>query len=354
MKYLKSIFSPMPSFFDVCVGGILAIYLIPGNDNRSLFIVFYSMFLLILTLGMKPKREYKSVPLMLLALWSFLGMFIHSFAIYPKSITYSYRIFCNTMEGFLYLFFGIVFIQRVVSYSTNPRFIYFFIPFSIVGLIPGLQYVGSSTVLVALGISISIYLLLSRQWLKFGVTLGAGLVIIISKWSWLIFKFKSRPFSFYQLGMNMFYNPMRRDGTDIIDPGIELSPLFEKWLSTYASWVIPHKAWLASVFGSGFPQYMVTDYKWVVYKGYKFGWAHKHSDYMNIANCLGPIILLPVVWFIVQSLKTIGVRPALILFMMIMFTMMAQLTMFDPGKAGVCLMIIALTITDGVRSKKGE
>src|SRR3990167_10148780 len=124
-KYFKSLFSPHPSLFDLCVVGFIFIPWVKGDHNKSLFLVFYTIFLLALSFMMKPKREYRSLPLSLLALWSMLGLFIHSFALYPRSLTYQYKIYYLMVEGFLYILFGVIFIRTVIKYSTNLKFILF-------------------------------------------------------------------------------------------------------------------------------------------------------------------------------------------------------------------------------------
>ncbi len=349
---MKKLLNPIPSFFDLAVAGFLGIFLIQGNANRSLFFVFYTMFLLMLSFGMKAKREYNSKPLMLLALWSFLGLFIHSFVLSPRQVTYSWKVVYLTAEGFIYILFGIIFILTVVRYSTNPKFVYFFIPAGMIVLIPGMQRVGSSTMIVALGLSTIIYLFIAKRLLWGMIASVLGILAVIFNWSWLCFKFRSRPVAIYQLFINMFHNPTRYEGAEMVDPGVQLSPWVEGFFKSHASWLLKFKAYFSTLFGSGFDQYLNQDYKWVTLGDFKYGWVHKHNDYLNLANCLGPIVLIFLAWFIVESLRTIGIRPVIILFMAVALTSMSQLTLYDPAKAAVCLTITALTLTDGLRNKE--
>ena len=346
---MRDLLTPLPTLFDLAVAGFLGIFLVSGNDVRALYLVFYTMFLLMLSFGMKPKREYRSIPLMLLSLWAFLGLFIHSFVLSPRQVTYSWKIFYLTTEGFLYVLFGVVFIRTVVRYSTNIKFIYFLIPVAMLKLVPGMQRLGSSTMLVALGIATIIYLILSKK-RTWGILASiTGILAVVHNWTWLCFKFRSRPVAIRQMFFDMFYNPLRYDGTEVVDPGVQLAPWLEKSLPT---WVLSFKGWLATIFGSGFPQYLNSDYKWVDVNGFKYGWVHKHNDYLNIANCLGPIALIFVIWFIVSTFKTIGIRPSLILFMAVVFTAMSQFTLYDPAKAAVALTITSISLTQGIQ--KGE
>jgi len=153
---------------------------------------------------------------------------------------------------------------------------------------------------------------------------------------------------------------MRRDGEIILDPGIEFSPFVEKFISNHA-WLNHIKPWLQTVFGSGFSGYLNNNYVWVDttfwnrvlgHKEYTFGWAYKQNDYLNFAVCLGPLALGLIIWFLVYSMRIIGMRPMLICFMSIAFICFAQLTMFDPGWAGLCLAIGASCIAEGKRRKE--
>jgi len=357
MRYLKTIFKPFPSFFDVLIGGFLLILSIPGNTNRAIFIVFYTIFLFIISLGMTPKRKYRSASLSLIALISLLGLFIHNFTLYHTSRTSLYPAAYIMEEGFIYILFSIVFLRTVIVYSTNIRFIYFLIPVALMGWIPGMIRTGNSTPIVAIGLSILIYLyLIKKTKIAILVTL-LGLNLIVYKWAWLCMKFRCRPYVWYQLLIDSFYNPIKTINGNIVDCGVNLSPFLERFLSNNFPIVLKLKPWLASIIGSGFPNILNNEYVWVNTtiwnpKGYTFGWVHMQNDYLHFAKCLGPIVLIPVIWWIVQSVKAIGIRPILILFMFVCLICCAKLTMFSPGTAGICLMITALCISDGI--KKGE
>lgn len=358
MRYLKTLYNPTPSFFDLCVGIFVFIPWIRGDFERSLFIVFYTAFLFSLTFGMKPKREYKSLSLALLAIWALVGMFVHSFTIYPNSITYSYKIFYLMIEGYLFILFGIIFLLTVIRYSTNIRFVYFMIPIGLIPWYSGWARLGNTTPIVALGISVVIYLLLSKRFKIAGTIMIIGFVGVIAKWSWLCMKFRSRPYAWYQLLVNMLYHPVRADGNFILDPGMSISPGFDKFLTGLFGSSYPDvRPWLSSLFGGGFGEYINNDYTWVgttawnaigKHKSYTFGWVHLQNDYFHIATVLGPITLLFIFLFVKDSLKIIGIRPILILFLTVLLTSFSDLTMFSPGTAGVTLMIVALTLTDSL------
>ncbi len=360
MRYLRTLINPRPSFFDICASLFAFMPWIKTDFARSQFIVFYTIFLMCLSFSMKANREYKSLPLTFLSIWTLLGLFIHSYAIYPRSLTYQYKLYYLMVEGFLYVFFGIMLIRTIVKYSTNLKFALFLIPIGLIPWYSGLAYFGKSTYIVAFGISVIIYLFLKKNYRAAILASTLSALFVIWKWSWLTMKFRCRPYIWYQLLVNSFYHPMRKDAVNILDPGIEFSPFIEKFIESH-QWIANIKPWLQSVFGSGFSQYLNSDYTWVDttiwnklghHKTYTFGWVHNQNDYLHFAQCLGPIGLGLLIWFIVQSCKTIGVRPILILFMTVLLVCFGQLTMFNPGMAGICLLIVAISITEGLKGRK--
>ncbi len=163
IKDLKTLFIPHPTFFDICVGLFILVPWIKGDSGRSIFIVFYSAFLVCLSMTMRPKRQYRSLPLSLLAIWSLINVFIHSYDLSPTSGSFLYKNYYLMIEGFLFILFGILFIRTVVRYSTNIKFMFFLIPVALWPWYKGLVHTGSATPLVALGISIVLYLFLRKR-----------------------------------------------------------------------------------------------------------------------------------------------------------------------------------------------
>jgi len=170
-----------------------------------------------------------------------------------------------------------------------------------------------------------------------------GIAGAIYHWKWICYKFACRPKIWGQLVTNMFYHSVKREGVDIVDGGIQLSPFLEKFFDKNISEAI--KPWFATLFGSGFSQYIGGDYTWVAED--KYGWLFRQNDYFALGECLGPIALAFIVWFIVRSFKEIGARPALIGFMTIVLMCFTQQTMFLPAKGGLCLLITSVCIWSG-------
>ena len=349
-KFFMGLLTPRPTLFDLCISVFVFIPWIKGDQARSIFIVFYTAFLVAYSLSLKPKRSYRSLPLSLLTVWSLIGVFIHSFAVYPTSRTSLYVNYYLMIEGFLFIFFAVLFITTVIKYSTNIKFIYLLLPIGIYPWISDLQRTGNVTVMAAIGASIFLYLVCSKRY-KLSIPVGLiGLTGVIIHWKWVYLKFFCRPKVWSQLFINMFYRPVRYVGKDIVDPGIELSPWLEKFMTTHLGEHLDKcKPWLATIFGGGFSQTLDPNYIWVSKNNY--GWLYRQNDYLALGMDLGVIATILVIWFIIDSVKKIGVSAHAILFWAVTLVCMFQVTMYIPYKAGIWLMVIALCLTNGVRGR---
>ena len=247
---LKDVFlKPKPSFFDLCIAGFLFIPWFNDNWQKAVFLVFYTLFLVLVSLSMKPKREYRCLPLSLLAIWSLINVFIHSFAIYPASRTFTYLNYYLLVEGFLYILIAVLFINTVIRYSTNIRFILLLLPVAIYPWYSVMAWKGSVTPMAALGVGIVIYLFLAKRFIAGLLCTGIGIVGAVLHWPWICMKFASRPMVWRQLIINMFYHPVRRfPGGDVIDPGITLSPFIERFFNNiFPNFAETIKPWFASL-----------------------------------------------------------------------------------------------------------
>ena len=113
------------------------------------------------------------------------------------------------------------------------------------------------------------------------------------------------------------------------------------------------KPWLASIFGAGFENGINNEYIWVDKD--LFGWIYMHCDYLHLAACLGGIVLIFLALFIYDSFRKIGKSVYIIPFIMVTLMCFVQLTMWQPGKAGIYLLIGTIALSQGLRIKqKGE
>ena len=180
--------------------------------------------------------------------------------------------------------------------------------------------------------------------------LWSATAVVLNTW-WVGYKFKCRPFIWGQLLKNLFYHPVMREG-DIVDTGIEISPFLERFLMDKIDAFASVKPWLAGLFGSGFAQWLNANYAWV--QRDKYGWLYRQNDLLALANDLGPIMLIFILWWIIESFRKIGIQTALILAIMVALVCSFQITMYLPFKAGIYLVMIALALTEGIKNRRTE
>lgn len=314
MEWGRGIVRPLPSFFDLCLTGILITPFIKDGTKQNIYFIFYLIFLTCLSIGLKPKRQYTSIPLMLLTLWAFIGVFIHSYIIpHKESIVMQYLNMYLLSEGFIYILFGGLFITLVVRYSKNARFLCFLVP---LGMIPLLQQVKTSenvTFFASIGVSIGIYLILRRKWLYASILAVFGGALVAHKWPLIAMKWQARPLVFKQLLKEIYKHPF--------------------W-------------------GSGFyhglehPNFMI----WVKEKDW--GWIWRHNDWLSIGAYLGIFATVSLLWFYSVSLKKIGIRPALIPFLAIGIMSTFQMNFFRIERASIYLLTWGLCLKQGCEKRR--
>ena len=270
------------------------------------------IFVICLTIGMKPKRNYRSLPLSLLALWSFMCVFVHSTEIINVPIANTYINASLMFEGFIYILFGSLFIQAVVNYSSNVQRLWWLLPIAMIPWIKEMM-IGRITVVAAFMIAWGIYMILKKRWVvPVALFLSAALFAYIN-WEWVVMKMDCRPEVWSYLCKDIARHP---------------------------------------VIGEGFSKYLWGNMKWCSYKGY--GWLYRHNDYLGIGAYLGIPAMLFVLWFVVDTIKRIKVRLLLIPFLTIVIACFFQMIMFFPGKGAICLVIAAIVITGTYKEEENE
>jgi hypothetical protein len=321
---LDAIARPVPSFFDFCVAVFLIIPFITNNTAQMIMFVFYIIFLICLSMGLTPQRNYKSTPLMLLALWSLIGVFVHSFAVSKESITYKYLNVYLMSEGFIYIFFGILFLITVIKYSTNLKFLYFLLPIALIPtfkmeiFITGLTYIPrwnlkDFTFWGSIATAVFIYFLLRRKYIiVFFISLW-GLFMIGFLNKLIMTRFVCRPLVWQQLVKEIFQHPL---------------------------------------FGTGFSKGIFPPDNLLLVE--KYGYVFRHNDYLSLGAYLGISAMIIAVWFVVETIKKVGIRPELILILSIAIMCFFQLTMFKFSNAAIYLTIGALVIQENIKKQEGE
>ena len=306
----------LPSMFDVAVAGILYITFISNQFLQGTFLVFYSLFIFSLTFLMKPQREYKSIPLALLVLWSLAMVFVHNkIKVIPTNSIMNYYFNVAIMsEGFIYILAGVMLFRSVIMYSKGPNFIFALLPLSLIPLLKQGIHTGSITIGAALIMSMIIFLFLNREkWVAVLLTV-ASLTMASLMWPWINMKFICRPYVWIELLRQIKEHPF---------------------------------------IGKGFNHTLLPDNMiWVRKIGTViYGWLWAHNDYLNLAACLGAIVLVFLAWFVIETIRRIGNTVYLIPFLTIAIAACFQITMFMPDKAAVCILISAICIR---QTNKGD
>jgi hypothetical protein len=301
-----------PTLFDFAVAGILFITFISNIFYQGTFFIFYSIFILILTRLMRPRRNYISVPLVLFTLWSLALVFArNNIKIVPNAVMNYYFNVSIMFEGFIYILFGVLLFDSIVRYSTNLKYLLFLLPVFSYPLYKTFAHSGRVTPVAALLVSVTIYLFLKRKFLLALSLSIASLITAVSMWKWIVLKFSCRPLVWGEL------------------------------LSQ-----IKHHPWI----GSGFNHTLFPDN--MIYVNLRaYGWTFRHNDILSIGAYLGVVALLLIVWFLIQSIRKIGVSLWLIPFLTIVLTSFFQMTMFSPDKAVICIVICAVCVKE---TYKGE
>lgn len=302
----KGVFSPLPSFFDLCLAGILITPFINDYTKQSIFFIFYIILLTCISISLKPRRDYRNIPLSLLTIWAFIGIFIHNFVIpCEESVVIQYINLYILSEGFIYILFGAMFVMLVIRHSRNMRFIYPVIP---VVLFFALHRNGdfNKTFILSSGLSILIYLLLSKKFLFASISAAGILIFAKLRWSALMVSWACRPYVLRQLWKEICQRPLFGSGF---------------------------------YHGLGHPQEMINT---------PWGWLYRHCDWLSICAYLGVPMLILLIWAFISSTKRIGIKLALIPMLIIGITSAFQLNFFKIKRASIYLLTIGICI------KKGE
>lgn len=314
MGVLRGVISPKPSLFDVLASGILLITFFNGSFLRGTYFIFYSVGLICMTMILKRKREYISLPLTLFLLWSLFMVFNHNeIKLIPIDVIMNHYFNVTLMsEGFIYIFIGIFLFKTLIEYSTNLKFIYLLLPFSLIPLSKFYVYGARITPVLAIGLGFLIYLILRKKYLlSWIITLPISIFVILN-WKWVLSKFACRPYVFVELIKQIGEHPF---------------------------------------IGSGFnhtlyPNNMI----WVRKIGnIVYGWIYRHNDFLSIGAYLGIFTLICVIWFMVESVRKIGIRMYLLPILIICIMASFQMTMFEPDKAAICLVLIAISIKETLK-----
>ncbi len=312
-RWFGGLIRPRPSLFDLCLAGYLITPFIKDTTIQEIYFIFYSIFLTCISIGLKPRRDYRSIPLMLLTLWAFAGVFIHSFVIPCEESTVRRYINMYLMsEGFIYTLFSALLITMVVKHSKNIKIFYVLIPIAMIHLVKRAMIEASMTFLFSIVVAIIIYLLLRRKFTWAITSINLGILLAAANISTIKTKWVARPYVWKQLLLEIKKHPFVGSG-------------------------FYHEL--------GHPNNMI----WVEQDGY--GWLWRHNDWLSLAAFLGILALVFMLWFYISSIRKIGIRLALIPILAIGIMSCFQLNMFHLDRASVYLLTGALCISQAYKKE---
>ena len=300
---VKALFSPMPSLFDlfVCLG------IVPiGFINKTFqghYLVFYTIFLFIISFMYKCQRNYKNVWFTLILLWSFYSIFVHSYLVNVNSVMFKYLNFYLMSEGFLYILFGIIYLYLITVKAKNLRLLWITLPIALIPLFRMQLHCGQMSYILALVLSVIIYNIRKQYWTLAFIALSGVIVIAILNLSWLVMKFNCRPYIWWHMIKGIMDYPF---------------------------------------VGTGFNRLLQPDnMTWVTQIGkLEYGWLWRHNDYLSLAGYIGLPILIPIIGLIKSFHDKFRDSWKIIVFTSFVIVCFFQMTMFDPYKAFIILTIL--------------
>jgi len=173
-----------------------------------------------------------------------------------------------------------------------------------------LIYGGSMTIFMAFLLSLFIYCILKKYFLRAFLMGISGTLIFIFNYKWLAMKFLGRPYVWAQMIQNIQKHPIK---------------------------------------GNGFCEYLWGNMEWVSQDNY--GWIYRHNDFLGIGDYLGIPVIIFIIWFVIETFKRVGIRPLLIPILMIAIMCNFQMTMFFCDRAMICIIIISLILSQTIENK---
>ena len=307
------------TMMDLAIASILALSFIKNPFYQGMYFVFCSIFIVCLSQSQKPLREYSSLPLSLLLVWSLAGVFVRERVDIVKTPLMNNWLNTSIMfEGFVYVLFGVILFITVVKHASNTKFLLCSVLVALIPVLGKLHDEVNVSLLASVGIATLVYLVLNKQWVKARTLAALSVFPIYFKWDHIMMKWQSRPQMWRTLFEDMISNP---------------------------------------TFGSGFnntlkPENMVLlSYGNRQHPDWVYGWTFRHNDILSIGAYLGVVAFIAVLWFCLdcfkQTKRSVWIIPMLTIFLMCNFKM----TFFYPERAAICIVLMALGIKSTTKER---
>jgi len=302
-------FNPLPTLFDICASiGVLGILCIP-KELYGFYFCFYSMFLLIIGMSVQNERNICFKELTILSIIALTGLFIHAFEYWSWSLAYQYLNFYLMFEGFGYVFFGCMLVSSLITKSLNIRWMYITLPIAVIPYINQSMYCGRGSIVFSISIATVIYFMLKqKKWIAFSVA-SLSLCALLFNLPWFAMKFECR------------------------------IPVWEQLIGD----ILQHP-----FIGQGFNHLLAPDNMMISTS--MDTWIFKHNDYLNIMQCLGVVVMFPILFFIKRLISVTRRSWRIIPVLSIVIVSFFQMTMFQANNALIVLCLISLMYVESERS----
>jgi len=314
--------NPRPTLFDiVAVVGVIGMGFVI-EDLKGLYLIFYSITIVCLGFHQRLQRNIRASGLALIALCGLTNLFLHSFAIYYKSITFQYLNVYLMLEGFIYILFGSLLFYTLATKGNNLRLFAITLPIAALGWIKYGLHGGQISVFFALLVGFIVYLALQRRFILLHLLICLALCVII-------------------------FCPLKIGGNDTH----LLGWMKMKFSLRPAAWMELYKLiWVHPFIGEGFNKFIGQDNNsivlWNSTKTVVMNCLYRQNDYLNIAVLYGAPILIAIGVFIKEGFSRLRNSWMLAPFMAICILAFVQMTFFCPDKALVLLCTTATFYTE--------
>jgi hypothetical protein len=209
-------------------------------------------------------------------------------------------------EGFIYLFFGILFLFTIIKYSRNIRFLYLLSP---ILLIPWIKDTISAerikyTPFFSIALVLMVYLYMKRKYLWSGLVFLGGVITFLFNHSFIIGYFNTRILMTKELLKDIFHHPFIGTGFNKT-----LDPNNMKFVSEGAN-----------------------------------GWLFRYNDTLSMGAYIGVFAIILLTWYMVETFLKIGFNYKSMIILAIILISTFQMTIFFVEKAVSCLLLIGLCI----------
>ena len=317
----------VPSIFDIAVILFIVgipLFRVPGHNKTmvtGMFLIFGSIVLMNISVGVKRRRDYRSLPMALLLLWCMVHIFWHSYK-FVEDFGLMMINWTLLNEGYIYIFFGGFLILTIVRYAKSWGWYYPALIFSTMYAWKNVFDINrdaewSMTPILSVLIAVTFVILrkFKKRWLTIP-TLFTFIVVVISKWTY-IWKIKwiSRP-DFWKACLE------RIRASRFLGKG------YYHTINTMDGFMAGHE----QEGGGEGTMYILN----------KWGRGWRQNDLLEFGEYMGALAMILIGWFFINLLWRGKVGLAYFFVLASTLACFFQRTMYFPQKGGLIVIMLSL------------